>query len=108
MSYQWCLKINRWCFNKIKCKKKKKVYPNNWKAIGRVLGYLKKKTISLRFFYSEFPAMLEGYSGASWITTVSDNKSTSGWIFTLGRYIQEQVVIMIFEFREYCFIKFIK
>ena len=107
MSYQWCLKINRWCFNKIKCKKKK-VYPNNWKAIGRVLGYLKKKTISLRFFYSEFPAMLEGYSGASWITIVSDNKSMSGWIFTLGRYIHEQVVIMIFEFREYCFIKFIK
>ena len=28
--------------------------------------------------------MLEGYSDASWITSVSDNKSTSGWIFTLG------------------------
>ena len=34
--------------------------------------------------YSEFQAMLEGYSDASWITSVSDNKSTSGWIFTLG------------------------
>ena len=28
--------------------------------------------------------MLEGYSNASWITSVSDNKSTSSWIFTLG------------------------
>ena len=28
--------------------------------------------------------MLEGYSDASWITSVSDNKSTFGWIFTLG------------------------
>ena len=52
------------------------------KAIGRVLGYL-KKTISLRLFYSKFPTMLEGYSDASWITSVSDNKSTSDWIFTL-------------------------
>ena len=56
---------------------------DHWKAIGRVLGYL-KKTISLGLFYSEFPAVLEGYSDASWITSVSDNKSTSGWIFTLG------------------------
>ena len=28
--------------------------------------------------------MLEGYSNASWITSVSDNKSMSDWIFTLG------------------------
>ena len=35
-------------------------------------------------FYSEFPTVLEGYSDASWITSVSDNKSTFGWIFTLG------------------------
>ena len=63
-------------------------FTNNWsvdhlKAIGRVLGYL-KKTISFGLFYSEFPTMLEGYSDASWITSVSDNKSTSSWIFTLG------------------------
>ena len=29
---------------------------DHWKAIGRVLGYL-KKTISLRLFYSEFPVV---------------------------------------------------
>ena len=56
---------------------------DHWKAINRVLGYL-RKTISLRLFYFEFPVVLEGYSDASWITSVSDNKSTSGWIFTLG------------------------
>ena len=56
---------------------------DHWKAIGRVLGYL-KKTISLRLFYSEFISVLEGYLDASWITSVSDNKSMSGWIFTLG------------------------
>ena len=57
---------------------------DHWKAIDRVVGYL-RKTISLRLFYSEFLVVLEGYSDASWITSVSDNKSTSGWIFTLGR-----------------------
>ena len=50
--------------------------------------------------------MLEGYS--DWITIMSDNKSTSNWIFTLDRYIHEYVVIVIFVFEEYCFIKFIK
>jgi hypothetical protein len=61
-------------------------YPSidHWKAIGRVLGYL-KRTINLGLFYSKFPAILEGYSDASWITSTSDNKSTSGWVFTLGR-----------------------
>ena len=56
---------------------------DHWKAIARVLGYL-KKTIGLGLFYSEFPAVLEGYSDASWIISVSDNKSTYGWIFTLS------------------------
>ena len=56
---------------------------DHWKAIGTVLGDL-KKTISLALFYSQFLVVLEGYSDASWITNVSDNKSTSGWIFTPG------------------------
>ncbi|XP_075099495.1 secreted RxLR effector protein 161-like [Nicotiana tabacum] len=33
---------------------------------------------------SRFTSNPEGYSDASWITSVNDNKSTSGWIFTLG------------------------
>ena len=56
---------------------------DHWKAIGRVLGYL-RKTISLGLFYSEFPTVLEGYSDASWINSVSDNKSMPSCIFTLG------------------------
>uniref|UniRef100_A0A2N9HDI0 CCHC-type domain-containing protein n=1 Tax=Fagus sylvatica TaxID=28930 RepID=A0A2N9HDI0_FAGSY len=55
----------------------------HWKAIARVLGYL-KKTKDLGLYYSGYPAVLEGYSDANWVTSVGDNKSTSGWIFTLG------------------------
>ncbi|CAL1386945.1 unnamed protein product [Linum trigynum] len=55
----------------------------HWRAIGRVFGYL-KRTKDLGLFYSNFPAVLEAFSDASWITSASDNKSTTGWIFTLG------------------------
>jgi hypothetical protein len=55
----------------------------HWKAIARVLGYL-KKTKDLGLYYSGYPAVLEGYSNANWVTSVGDNKSISGWIFTLG------------------------
>lgn len=56
---------------------------DHWKAIGRILGYL-KRTIKFGLHYFDYPAVLEGFSDASWITNLSDNKSTSGWIFTLG------------------------
>ncbi|GKC26678.1 hypothetical protein Tco_1033972 [Tanacetum coccineum] len=56
---------------------------DHWKAIGRVFGYL-KRTRQLALYYDHFPAVLEGYSDASWITGSSDSKSTTGWIFTLG------------------------
>jgi hypothetical protein len=56
---------------------------DHWKTIARVFGYL-KRTIDLGLFYSDFPAVMEGYSDASWMTSSSDNKSTSGWIFSLG------------------------
>jgi len=55
---------------------------DHWKAIARVFGYL-KKMIDLDLFYSDFPAVMERYSDASWMTSSSDNKSTSGWIFSL-------------------------
>ncbi|GJR58704.1 retrovirus-related pol polyprotein from transposon TNT 1-94 [Tanacetum coccineum] len=56
---------------------------DHWKAIGRVFGYL-KRTRQLALYYDCFPAVLEGYSDAIWITNSSDSKSTTGWIFTLG------------------------
>ena len=55
----------------------------HWKAIARVLGYL-KRTKNLGLFYNNFPTVLEGYTDASWITSANDNKSTFGWVFTLA------------------------
>ncbi|RVX02495.1 Retrovirus-related Pol polyprotein from transposon TNT 1-94 [Vitis vinifera] len=55
----------------------------HWKAIGRVLSYL-RNTKELSLQYSKFPAIIEGYSDASWISSVGDNLSTTGWVFTLG------------------------
>ncbi|GJR87319.1 zinc finger, CCHC-type containing protein [Tanacetum coccineum] len=55
---------------------------DHWKAIGRVLAYL-KRTKQLALYYDRFPGILEGYSDASWITGSSDSKSTTGW-FLLG------------------------
>ena len=48
----------------------------HWRAIGRVLGYL-KRTKSFALFYNKFPSVLEGYIDANWITSINDNKSTS-------------------------------
>ncbi|MCH90673.1 hypothetical protein A2U01_0011595 [Trifolium medium] len=58
--------------------------PNNehWKAITRIFGYL-LKTKNLGLHYGRFPAILEGYTDASWISNVGDHKSTTGWVFTL-------------------------
>jgi hypothetical protein len=55
----------------------------HWKAVGRVLGYL-KRTTTLELTYMSSPRILEGYSDASWIDHTSDSKSTSGWIYTLA------------------------
>jgi hypothetical protein len=34
--------------------------------------------------YTRYPAVLEGYSDANWISDTDDSKSTSGFVFTLG------------------------
>ena len=56
---------------------------DHWKTVGRVLGFL-KKTKALSFQYSKFSIILEGYTDASWISSLRDNKSTTSWVFTLG------------------------
>ncbi|KAL0559631.1 hypothetical protein IC582_004246 [Cucumis melo] len=56
---------------------------DNWKAILRILGYL-KHTKNYGLHYTCYPAVLEGYSDANWISSTKDSKSTSGYIFTLG------------------------
>ncbi|KAJ9551062.1 hypothetical protein OSB04_015107 [Centaurea solstitialis] len=56
---------------------------DHWKAVGRVLGYL-KRTSDLELTYNTHPGILEGYTDASWIDNSDDSKSTSGWIYTLA------------------------
>ncbi|KAK8553243.1 hypothetical protein V6N13_024310 [Hibiscus sabdariffa] len=56
---------------------------NHWKAIVRVLRYL-RYTRDYGLHYSRDPAVLEGYSYASWISDIQDTKGTSGYVFTLG------------------------
>ncbi|GJU71817.1 zinc finger, CCHC-type containing protein [Tanacetum coccineum] len=55
----------------------------HWKAIQRVLKYL-KKTMDYKLTYNSYPSVLEGYTDASWISNSEDNSSISGWVFLLG------------------------
>jgi hypothetical protein len=43
-----------------------------------------KGTMNYGIVYSGFPAVLEGYSDANWISDSDETKSTSGYVFTLG------------------------
>ncbi|PHT58631.1 putative disease resistance protein RGA4 [Capsicum baccatum] len=49
----------------------------------RVLGYL-KYTQDYTLHYNKYPAVLEGYSDANWITGSNEVKSMSGYVFTIG------------------------
>ncbi|PHT58324.1 hypothetical protein CQW23_00687 [Capsicum baccatum] len=55
----------------------------HWMAMKRVLGYL-KYTQNYALHYNKYPAVLEGYSDANWITGSNEVKSTSGYVFTIG------------------------
>ena len=52
----------------------------------RVLGYL-KWTQHYALHYNKYPAVIEGYSDANWITGSNEVKSTSGYVFLLGRRV---------------------
>ncbi|KAL0409795.1 UNVERIFIED_CONTAM: hypothetical protein Sradi_1913900 [Sesamum radiatum] len=54
----------------------------HWSALDRVLRYL-KGTVALAIHYGRFPAVLEGYSDASWIPKNSGSNGCSGYVFTL-------------------------
>ena len=56
---------------------------DHWKTIIRVLRYL-RYTQNYGLHYTRYPAVLEGYSDANWISNMKDTKSTSGYVFTLG------------------------
>ncbi|WJZ99452.1 hypothetical protein VitviT2T_017897 [Vitis vinifera] len=55
----------------------------HWQGIIRVLKYL-RFTRDYGLHYTRYPAVLEGYSDANWISNVKDSKSHSGYVFTLG------------------------
>ena len=56
---------------------------DHWKAITRVLRYL-RATRDYGLSYGRYPAVLEGYTDANWISSKKALKSTSGYIFTLA------------------------
>ena len=55
----------------------------HWQRIARVLKYL-CFTRDYGLYYTRYPAILEGYNDAKWISNVKDSKSHSGYVFTLG------------------------
>ncbi|KAK4350076.1 hypothetical protein RND71_029389 [Anisodus tanguticus] len=56
---------------------------DHWKALNRVLQYL-KHTLIFGLHYSRYPAVLEGYIDANWISDIENTKSTSGYVFIIG------------------------
>ncbi|WVZ07142.1 hypothetical protein V8G54_020488 [Vigna mungo] len=55
----------------------------HWDALARLMRCL-RGTMDYAIEYSEFPAVLEGYSDANWISDSDETKSTSGYVYTLG------------------------
>ena len=56
---------------------------SHWTALEWVFKYL-KGTINYGIHYTKFPAIIEGYSDANWISDSDETKSTTGYVFTLG------------------------
>lgn len=54
----------------------------HWKAIVRVLGYL-KHTQNFGLHCSRYLIVLDGYCDTNWISNTKDYKWTSGYVFTL-------------------------
>ncbi|XP_073307115.1 secreted RxLR effector protein 161-like [Primulina huaijiensis] len=55
----------------------------HWKELTRVLRYL-KHTSEYGLNYTSYPAVLEGYCDANWISDTKDSKSTSDYVFSIG------------------------
>ncbi|KAJ9562152.1 hypothetical protein OSB04_007312 [Centaurea solstitialis] len=54
----------------------------HWKNITRLLRYL-RYTREYGLQYGRYPAVIEGYSDANWISDIKDSRSTSRYVFTL-------------------------
>ena len=73
---------------------------DHWKAIVRVLRYL-KYTLNYGVHYTRYTAVLEGYGDANWISDTNDTKSTSGYVFMLGG-----VAVSWKSFKQTCIARF--
>ena len=56
---------------------------NHWLAMKRVLEYL-DDTQNYALHYNRYPAVLEGYTDANWITGSTEIKFTSGYVFNIS------------------------
>jgi hypothetical protein len=56
---------------------------DHWRALEHIMHYL-VGTMKYGIHYSGFPAVLEGYSDANWISDLNELYATSGYVFTLG------------------------
>jgi hypothetical protein len=56
---------------------------DHWCVFERVMYYL-VGTMNYRIQYFGYPAILEGYSDANWISNVDELYATSGYVFTLS------------------------
>ncbi|KAL0288805.1 UNVERIFIED_CONTAM: Retrovirus-related Pol polyprotein from transposon RE2 [Sesamum angustifolium] len=56
----------------------------HWNALHRLLRYL-KGTVDLCLHFNKFPAVIEGFCDANWVTDNNEVSSTSSYVFTLGR-----------------------
>jgi hypothetical protein len=56
---------------------------DHWCALERVMHYL-VGAMDYIIHYSEYPAVLEGYNDANWMSYMDELYVTSGYVFTLG------------------------
>ena len=55
----------------------------HWDVIQRLMRYL-KGTLSTGLFYTGYPAVIEGFSDASWCSEPDECRSTGGFVYTMG------------------------
>jgi hypothetical protein len=55
---------------------------DHWRVLERVMHYL-VGTMDYEIHYSGYPAVLEGYNDANWISDVDELYATSAYVFTL-------------------------
>jgi hypothetical protein len=55
---------------------------DHWRVLERVMHYL-IGTMDYEIHYSGYPAVLEGYNDANWISDVDELYATSAYVFTL-------------------------